>query len=492
MKKSIKVNAILNLVKSGLAIIFPLITYPYALRVLGAEGIGKVSYTSSIISYFSLIAMLGVSTYAIREGSKIRENKEEFSKFVNEVFSINVITTIISYLLLIIVIVFFKKLHVYIGLLALQSLSILFTTLGVDWINTIYEDFLKITIRSIIIYVVSLIVLFTLVKKANDIYWYAMLTVLTNGIICIFNWIYIKKYVKLRFIWHNNIKKHLKSLLILFSNAVAISIYVNFDTTMLGWMKGDYSVGLYTVSVKIYSIVKSLMVAIYSVTLPRLSLYIGNNQIDEYKQTFSDLCGYISILLIPCAIGLINVSKEIMIIMGGEGFGVAASSLKILSISLIFAIFGGLITAVLNITLGMEKENLKATIYSAFINCILNLIFIPKFSQNGAAVTTLISEAFVFVYCFIKIPNKFRYIDLKKVGKTIIKSLIASLSIFFISYIVRNLFNNIIVCIILIILISIISYVLILRILKEEYILNLNALFKLKLKDWNNRRWNKL
>ena len=484
MKKSIGLNAILNLIKSGLAIVFPLITYPYALRVLGTEGIGKVSYTSSIISYFSLIAMLGVSTYAIREGSKIRENKEEFSKFVDEVFSINVITTIISYLLLIIVIIFFKKLHSYIGLIALQSLSILFTTLGVDWINTIYEDFLKITIRSIITYIVSLIVLFTLVKKPDDVYWYAMLTVLTNGIICIFNWLYIKKYVKLRFTLHNNIKKHLKPLLILFSNAVAISIYVNFDTTMLGWMKGDYSVGLYTVSVKIYSIVKSLMVAIYSVAIPRLSLYIGNNQIDKYKQTFSDLCGYISILLIPCAIGLINISKEIMIVMGGEDFVVAASSLKILSISLIFAIFGGVITAVLNITLGMEKENLKATIYSALINCILNFIFIPKFSQNGAAITTLISEAFVFIYCFVKIPNKFRYIDLKKVGKTIMKALIASLSMFIISYIVRILFTNVSICIILIILISVISYVLILNILREEYILNLKSMLKLKFENW--------
>ena len=77
-KKSIGINAILNLIKSALSIVFPLITYPYALRVLGTEGIGKVSYTSSIISYFSLIAMLGVSTYAIRDDQKLEKIKKSF------------------------------------------------------------------------------------------------------------------------------------------------------------------------------------------------------------------------------------------------------------------------------------------------------------------------------------------------------------------------------------------------------------------------------
>ena len=88
-QKKIAVNAVLNIIKSGLSIIFPLVTYPYALRILGAENMGKISYSLSLVSYFTLISKFGISSYATREGSKIKDNKEKFSKFVNEIFTLN-------------------------------------------------------------------------------------------------------------------------------------------------------------------------------------------------------------------------------------------------------------------------------------------------------------------------------------------------------------------------------------------------------------------
>lgn len=45
------------------------------------EGIGKVNFANSVVSYFALIASLGIGTYGIRESAKIRNNKEEFSQF---------------------------------------------------------------------------------------------------------------------------------------------------------------------------------------------------------------------------------------------------------------------------------------------------------------------------------------------------------------------------------------------------------------------------
>ncbi len=81
-KQSLRINAILNVVKSSLSIIFPLITYPYIYHVLNSENIGKVNFANSIVSYFSLFAMFGISQYAIREGAKIRNNKKSCRNFV--------------------------------------------------------------------------------------------------------------------------------------------------------------------------------------------------------------------------------------------------------------------------------------------------------------------------------------------------------------------------------------------------------------------------
>lgn len=199
--KSLGINALLNAIRSGLSVVFPLITYPYAFRVLHAEGIGKVNYALSIIGYFSLIAALGISTYAVREGAKLRKNKEKLIEFCNQIFSINILTSIMAYVLLFFCVCNIQALREYEQLIILLSLSIGFSTLGVEWINTVYEDFLYVTIRSIVIYILTLVLLFVLVKDQNDVLQYALLTVTNSGLICISNWLYCRRYVKVRLLF---------------------------------------------------------------------------------------------------------------------------------------------------------------------------------------------------------------------------------------------------------------------------------------------------
>lgn len=481
-KKNLGFNTILNVIKSGLSVLFPLITYPYVLRVLGEEGVGKVSYVASIISYFSLIAMLGIATYGIREGAKRKNQRAEFTKFVNEIFTINIYSTILAYVLLLGTVLLLPELHSYSKLLALQSLSIVLTTMSVDWVNTIFEDFFLITIRSIFTNMLTLVLLFLFVRTPDDYYWYALLTVITNGIVCVSNWFYVRRYVKPKITFHPNLGQHMRPLLLLFSNSIAISVYANFDTTMLGWMKGDYYVGLYAVPVKIYTIMKSMLAAIYVVAIPRLAAYIGEKKQQEYKTVYTDLWGYLSILLIPSGIGILCISREIMILMGGTKYAVSTPTLQILSISLIFAIFGGLITAVLNITIGTERDNLVATVISAIINCGLNLILIPAFNQNGAAFTTLLSEAFVFVYCFAKIENKNNYLDFSIIRKAILDAVLGSAIIFIFSFIIKQFIDALLLRMITIIGGSIILYALSLFVLKNRYFANVLNIAK---KGWN-------
>lgn len=98
--KSLGLNAFLNGLKSVLNLLFPLITFPYVSRVLEVRGIGIYNYSNSIVSYFLLIAALGISAYAIREGAKYRDNRKQISEFASEIFTINMWSTIIAYILL--------------------------------------------------------------------------------------------------------------------------------------------------------------------------------------------------------------------------------------------------------------------------------------------------------------------------------------------------------------------------------------------------------
>lgn len=197
--KSLTVNAFLNLIKTMCSVLFPLITFPYISRILGVNNLGIFNFSSSVISYFTLIAGLGINTYAIREGAKIRDDRKELSEFSSEVFTINFISTIISYLLLFLCILLFNKLQVNCIIIAVLSLSILFTTVGCEWIYNIFEDFKYITFRSILFQIISLVMLFLFVRTKDDLLVYAIITVIATSGANIVNMITRGKYVDIRF-----------------------------------------------------------------------------------------------------------------------------------------------------------------------------------------------------------------------------------------------------------------------------------------------------
>ena len=119
-KKSLVVNAFLNGLRSVLNILFPLITFPYVTRILSVNGIGIYNFSSTYVGYFVLIAGLGVSTYSVREGAKYRDNKEEMGRFASQIFSINILSTILAYILLILSLLIFYNLKIVVDHFALE------------------------------------------------------------------------------------------------------------------------------------------------------------------------------------------------------------------------------------------------------------------------------------------------------------------------------------------------------------------------------------
>lgn len=486
-QKRISINSILNVIRKLLTLIFPVITLPYAIKILGVENIGKVAYGHSIITYFALFAMLGISQYAIREGARRKDDKKQLDSFVSEVFTINLCSTFISYVVLFLCIAFVPKFNNYTYLLLIQSISIILTTLSVDWINTVFEDFLLLTLRSIITYIIMFAFLFIFVRRAEDYYMYALLTVISDAIICVTNLFYCRKYTKVRITFHPNFKKHIKPILVFFANALAVSIYVSIDTTMLGWIKGDYDVGIYSLAVKIYVAVKGVLIAIYNVSISRLAYLWKKEEKDKFKGLFSQLFGCVTILLVPATIGLIVVSKDILYVLGGEEYVKSTLTLQILSFALIFAIFGGLVCDCLNVAVGREKDNMIAAISAAAVNFLLNLWFIPKYSYIGAAITTLISEVFVVTFCLIRIPNKKNYIDIKPIITSIIHSLIGSLLIVAISFLFEWLIDIVLLRLVVVVTLSIITYFAFMLVVKDSFFMKIvtNVLKRFKILNNN-------
>ena len=95
-QKSLVVNFIYNLVYTGLTLLFPLITSPYVSRVLGATNQGKVNFANTIVNTFLIFAVFGVTTYGIREVSKVRDYPEKLNRIFSEIIAINGIASLIT------------------------------------------------------------------------------------------------------------------------------------------------------------------------------------------------------------------------------------------------------------------------------------------------------------------------------------------------------------------------------------------------------------
>ncbi|MHC5372483.1 flippase [Enterococcus sp. LJL120] len=396
--KSLAANALLNTIRQFCAIAFPLVTFPYISRVLQVENYGKFTFSNSVVSYFALIAALGISNYAVREGSSLREDKKRLSVFADEVFSINVFTTIFSYILLIIALLLFQNLRDYKVLVLIQSLTIFFTTIGVEWLYTIYEDFAYVTLRSIIVQFVALIMMFIFVKTPNDYVTYAWISVLASGGANIFGFFYSRKYIHLKLVIVKNFKEHIKPMGILFFNTLAITIYANSGITLLGILKDNQSVGLYNVSVRIYTIIKQLLNATVVVILPRASLYLRQGRQEEYQKLILTVFRFLAILVVPATVGLYFMSYQITYFIAGDSYTSGFTSLRILSFAIILSIFASFITVGILLPHRREKKILIATVAGAVVNFILNITLIPFLDFNGAAIATVLAELVVF--CF--------------------------------------------------------------------------------------------
>lgn len=411
---SITKNAVLNSFRTVMGMILPLFTFPYVSRILLVDNLGKVNFAANIVSYFTLLAGLGIQTYAIREGSYIRYDQRKLEKFISEVLAINIFSTIISYILLWFTVTTIDHFHNYILLISIYSLNIIGNTLSVEWIYTIYENYVFITIKSIVIQLTTMILIFTCIHSSGDYVVYAAISALISLIANIFSFLNIRRKIKFNLIYNSHILMHIRPIMIVFAMTVATTIYVNSDTTMIGIINGDYYVGIYNAATKMYSIIKTLMVSCIIVALPRLSQYRAKNDSNVFNNEAKRIFNYFMTFLLSGVVGVYMTSEEIINIIAGKAYAESIFVLRILSISLLFAVIATYLTNVFLLPMKRERDVMYATIISAILNIILNFVLLPYLKHIGAALTTVISEFFVMMWQLVVLKFKIPFRIQKK------------------------------------------------------------------------------
>ena len=409
-QKSLKMNFIMNSILTMSTFIFPLITFPYVSRILGPAGTGKVSFATSVISYFALFAQMGIPTYGIRYCAKIRDDKKKLSQAVQEIFALNLLLTIITYVAFFIMLFTIPQLQKEKTLQIIVSLTMLFNAIGMEWLYKALEQYTYITIRSIVFKFIAVIAMFVFVHQEQDYVVYGAISIFAASASNIFNFINSHKFISFRPIEKLDIKKHFKPVLVFFGMACAATIYVHLDTVMLGLMKTDVDVGYYNAAVKIKSILVSVVTSLGVVLLPRSSYYLEKNLKKEFYEITQKALRFVLLLATPLMVYFIIFAKEGIFFLSGNAYEGSIIPMQIIMPTLLFIGMSNITGLQILVPLGKEAIVLYSEIAGAIVDLILNLLLIPRFASSGAAIGTLVAEIVVWLVQIIYLKENVKSI----------------------------------------------------------------------------------
>ncbi|MES2372520.1 MAG: flippase [Bacteroidota bacterium] len=438
---STRKNILYNGLLSVSQVIFPMITFPYATRILGPEKLGTINFADSFCKYVMLIAALGIPVYGVREISKVAYEKTKLAKVFSEIFCIHFFTTLLILVAYVLCILYVDKLSVSREIYWWGGLMIFSNLFSIEWFFSGLSRFKFIALRSFLIRMFFVGLVFLLVRDANDYIMYFILMALTIMATGIFNVFYLFKiinpFTRINF---TNLFRHFKPLVYLFSAIFAINIYITLDKVILGFLAGDASVGYYSAVLRINNITLSIIGSFGIVIYPQLTRLYAENRMEDFTRMVNKLVNLIISVCLPMAIGFCLCAPEIIYIVAGGSFSRAILPMQVLCLLCLLIslsnIFGNLVLA----SMSKDKQFSLSAFGAAIISLLFSGILIPAYKELGAAIANLCAELAICGLTFFFARKYVRFdLSLKKLLINAWISIPYVLVIFLFKYLINDI-----------------------------------------------------
>ena len=482
MDKKLFKNYIYNILYQLVKLFLPLFLVSYTYAHLGPSTLGINDYAANISSWFILLGVLGVNTYGNREIAKVRDNKDRLSKSFYEILVMQIINMTIALVLYVIYTLLFVKENQIIYFLI--CLSILASVFDISWFYYGVEDFGIVSIRNIVVKVVSVLLIFAFVKKPADLWMFTLINSLSDLIGQLVTFLGLKKYInKTKVSVKDAYKNHLAGTFALFIPTVAINIYTLLDQTLLGTMVEDKGqLNLYKTSVSFVKMFLYFVTSIGAVVMPRIAnLFVKNNDHSEVNRYINMTFKLAIILSIPIFVALEVVSGSFFPWYTKDEYMYVIPLVRLVSPIIIFISLSNVFGTQYLVPVGRNNEYTKSIIAGALINLAINLYAIPRWQAAGACVASVCAEFTVTFTQWLYIRKDVEIHSMSSFIKSALSALVMGVVIYFIGNAMgAKIITNMVQAIV-----GIIIYVVMLLILKEETIINLYNKYVLK-KDETN------
>ncbi|MBS6734166.1 MAG: oligosaccharide flippase family protein [Clostridiales bacterium] len=386
-------NFFYNVGYQVLIIIVPLLLAPYVSRVVGPEGVGTYSYTYSIVTLFGLLANLGISKYGNREIAKWGSDRKKRSKIFSELLAFKISCSAVV-------------LAVYLGFVSsfggeyslalyIQVFNLLSFMLDISWIFWGMQEFRITTAVSACVNVLSVFVIFGVVRTASDTNLYILILAVRAFLIQSGSWLFLHRYIDVKVSLKYLTARHWKGLVLLFFPVFAKYLYSMMDRIMIGNMVGITDVGYYENVQSITYTVVTVITAAGDVVMPKMTLLYRSEDKKGAETLGIGVFHLISFIAAGAMFGFIGVANDFIPLFYGEKFRVCAPLLQMIAPVIVFSGYSDWVRNVFLLPQYKDREYIIALTGGAVINFIINFILIRRIGNAGAVIGTVCAEFLV-------------------------------------------------------------------------------------------------
>lgn len=408
MSSSIKKNYIYNVSFQIFSLIIPFITAPYIARVLGPEGVGTYSYSNSIATYFSLMAVLGTSSYGLREVSRARDDKRIASRLFWELSIIRNVTTVAClalYLLYVLATGSDLRIHLACGL------TILSVGTDASWYYQALERFKTLMVRNFAVKIIGVLLIFLLVRDEGDLVLYILIhggTTMVANVLLRVNMMRQLVRIPLRRL---RFRRHIRETMVYFIPTIATSVYTVLDRTMIGAITGDMAQnGFYEQAHKMVNMLMTVVTSLNVVVGVRTSYLFGKQQNDEVRRHIHATLRFMFMVAFPLAAGLCACAGTFVPWFYGSDYMPVITLMRLLTPLIILIGTSNLLGTLYLTPSGQRSRSNRAILIGALLNAVLNLILIPTVGVLGAVIASVAAEA---VIALLYLQLSARFIDVR-------------------------------------------------------------------------------
>jgi O-antigen/teichoic acid export membrane protein len=384
-------NTVFRVVTRILGALLSMATYALLARFLGAEAFGGFIIVITYGAFFALAMDFGLHLTTVREISKETERAEE-------ILASNAGLRITVGLVLFAAIALLSSLLPYTKEVR-WGLAIFGVSVFIDTMASGYTPILQAKLRLDfigIIDVVNRLVVFSLVyllsRSGGQFLLVVSVFVVANLVSLALSLLFARRFVRVRLVydlaaWRETLGKSLPLWLVM---AIGV-IHFRVDILILSFLKGSYDVGIYGLAYKVLDLTLLFPWLLLASVFPLMSEYVKDHR-EKLSILLQKSFEVLLMLSLPIIAGTLIVAPKVISLLGGESYQPASLVLKILLLSTAFCYLNILFVQLI-ISLELQKRLILTFSAAVLINVILNFLLIPRYSYNGAAVATVISEA---------------------------------------------------------------------------------------------------